>query len=255
MGQNPADPIPFELDKEEDEKPCILILLTDSQALYHTHMCFNFKMEKKVWQKKGKIKSAFHLCASQKLIMATSNISNTTSQEKGKMITMEPDIVSVSELNSTDYDKTIEVIGHAKQANMDVKNTDYFDQLLWLHKAYRISSTQKLCSVGDDSCLILWDARVGTDLITKVEKTHNADVHRGDWNPKDENYILTRYDQRIETYIEIVHPLPDHFNFFAVRPDAKGLMSFSVIVKCTSVIRQLAYDTSPDALDEYLQIG
>nr|GEU72260.1 WD-40 repeat-containing protein MSI4-like [Tanacetum cinerariifolium] len=53
------------------------------------------------------------------------------------------------------------------------------------------TSTQEFCSVGDDSCLILWDARVGTDPITKVEKAHNADVHCVDWNPKDENYILT----------------------------------------------------------------
>ncbi|GJW20542.1 ALP1-like protein isoform X1 [Tanacetum coccineum] len=43
--------------------------------------------------------------------------------------------------------------------------------------------------------------------------------------------------------------------FFVVRPDATGLMGFSVIMKCTSAIRQLAYEASPDALDEYLQIG
>ncbi|GKA12002.1 hypothetical protein Tco_0691548 [Tanacetum coccineum] len=60
--------------------------------------------------------------------------------------------------------------------------------------------------------------------------------------------------QRIETYIQTVHPLPDHFKFFVVRLDATGLMSFSVIMKCTSDIRQLAYDTTPDALDEYLQM-
>ncbi|GKD72909.1 ALP1-like protein isoform X1 [Tanacetum coccineum] len=33
------------------------------------------------------------------------------------------------------------------------------------------------------------------------------------------------------------------------------LNSPSVLMKCTSVIHQLAYDTSPDALDEYLQMG
>ncbi|GJR41086.1 transcription elongation factor SPT6 [Tanacetum coccineum] len=60
--------------------------------------------------------------------------------------------------------------------------------------------------------------------------------------------------QGIENHIETRDPLPDHFNFLVVRPDATGLMGFSVIMKCTSVIRQLAYDTSPDALDEYLQI-
>ncbi|GKA16699.1 ALP1-like protein isoform X1 [Tanacetum coccineum] len=61
--------------------------------------------------------------------------------------------------------------------------------------------------------------------------------------------------QGIEKYIKTHYPLPAHFDFFVVRPDATGLMGFSVIIKCTSVIRQLAYNTSPDALDEYLQMG
>ncbi|GJT32043.1 reverse transcriptase domain-containing protein [Tanacetum coccineum] len=46
----------------------------------------------------------------------------------------------------------------------------------------------------------------------------------------------------------------EHFIFFVMRPDATGQMSFSGITKYTSV-HQLAYDTSPDALDEYLQMG
>ncbi|KAK6273594.1 hypothetical protein POUND7_010677 [Theobroma cacao] len=53
------------------------------------------------------------------------------------------------------------------------------------------SSAQEFCSVGDDSCLILWDARVGTSPTVKVEKAHNADLHCVDWNPHDDNLILT----------------------------------------------------------------
>ncbi|KAK1297920.1 WD-40 repeat-containing protein MSI4 [Acorus calamus] len=53
------------------------------------------------------------------------------------------------------------------------------------------TSPQEFCSVGDDSCLILWDARVGSSPITKVEKAHNADLHCVDWNPHDNNLILT----------------------------------------------------------------
>ncbi|XP_038987176.1 WD-40 repeat-containing protein MSI4-like [Phoenix dactylifera] len=53
------------------------------------------------------------------------------------------------------------------------------------------SSAQEFCSVGDDSCLILWDARTGTAPAIKVEKAHNADLHCVDWNPHDENLILT----------------------------------------------------------------
>ncbi|KAG0491833.1 hypothetical protein HPP92_005231 [Vanilla planifolia] len=53
------------------------------------------------------------------------------------------------------------------------------------------SSAQEFCSVGDDSCLILWDARVGFSPVVKVEKAHNADLHCVDWNPHDVNFILT----------------------------------------------------------------
>uniref|UniRef100_A0A2P2KLG2 Uncharacterized protein MANES_16G101900 n=1 Tax=Rhizophora mucronata TaxID=61149 RepID=A0A2P2KLG2_RHIMU len=53
------------------------------------------------------------------------------------------------------------------------------------------SSVQEFCSVGDDSCLILWDARVGFRPVIKVEKAHNADLHCVDWNPHDDNFILT----------------------------------------------------------------
>ncbi|CAM8954305.1 unnamed protein product [Rhodiola kirilowii] len=53
------------------------------------------------------------------------------------------------------------------------------------------SSAQEFCSVGDDSCLILWDARTGTSPVVKVEKAHNSDLHCVDWNPHDTNFILT----------------------------------------------------------------
>ncbi|XP_050381128.1 WD-40 repeat-containing protein MSI4-like [Argentina anserina] len=53
------------------------------------------------------------------------------------------------------------------------------------------SSAQEFCSVGDDSCLILWDARSGSSPVVKVEKAHDADLHCVDWNPNDVNLILT----------------------------------------------------------------
>ncbi|KAA3477193.1 WD-40 repeat-containing protein MSI4-like [Gossypium australe] len=57
--------------------------------------------------------------------------------------------------------------------------------------AFCPSSAQEFCSVGDDSCLILWDARIGTGPTIKVEKAHDADLHCVDWNPHDDNLILT----------------------------------------------------------------
>nr|GEV62746.1 protein ALP1-like isoform X1 [Tanacetum cinerariifolium] len=50
--------------------------------------------------------------------------------------------------------------------------------------------------------------------------------------------------------------MADYFNDHCrVRPDATGRMSLSVIMKCTTAIRQLAYGTTPDAFDEYLQMS
>nr|GEU67671.1 zinc finger MYM-type protein 1-like [Tanacetum cinerariifolium] len=49
-------------------------------------------------------------------------------------------------------------------------------------------------------------------------------------------------------------PLPGHFGFFRVRPDATGRMSLSVVMKCIAAIRQLAYGNTPDVFDEYLQM-
>ncbi|GKD88618.1 hypothetical protein Tco_1364125 [Tanacetum coccineum] len=76
-------------------------------------------------------------------------------------------------------------------------------------------------------------------------------------------YFRRRYRMRQKIFLKIVKdistyeadPLLDHFNFFRVRPDATGRMSLSVIMKCTGTIRQLAYDTTPDAFDEYLQMS
>eukprot|EP00249_Psilotum_nudum_P008863 c21560_g1_i2 orf=371-1636(-) len=53
------------------------------------------------------------------------------------------------------------------------------------------SSTHEFCSVGDDSRLILWDARIGHEPAQKVENAHNADVHCVDWSQHEENVLLT----------------------------------------------------------------
>ncbi|GJW86721.1 RNA-directed DNA polymerase, eukaryota [Tanacetum coccineum] len=50
-------------------------------------------------------------------------------------------------------------------------------------------------------------------------------------------------------------PLPEYFCFFRKGYDATGRASIGPILKCTSAIRQLAYGTTPDAFDEYLQIA
>ncbi|GJS13859.1 ALP1-like protein [Tanacetum coccineum] len=76
-------------------------------------------------------------------------------------------------------------------------------------------------------------------------------------------YFRKRYRMSRKLFLDIVKdiescdvdPLPKHFHFFNHRPDATGRMSMRVIMKCTSAIRQLVYGNTPDAFDEYLQMG
>nr|GEU90872.1 hypothetical protein [Tanacetum cinerariifolium] len=88
---------------------------------------------------------------------------NGTREEKGKMIMTEPEITAIVDLRSTHCNKTIKAVVYRKwtsrhvytrqpikycilidkqgtpiQANMDVKDVEYFNQLLPLRKAYKI---------------------------------------------------------------------------------------------------------------------
>eukprot|EP00899_Mesostigma_viride_P011111 jgi/Mesvir1/1/Mv08890-RA.1 len=53
-------------------------------------------------------------------------------------------------------------------------------------------SVDELCSVGDDSQLLFWDARSGASPVLKVAKAHGTkDIHCVDWNVLDPNLIVT----------------------------------------------------------------
>ncbi|GKE02049.1 ALP1-like protein [Tanacetum coccineum] len=53
----------------------------------------------------------------------------------------------------------------------------------------------------------------------------------------------------------IVEELTLQCEFFYEKEDCTGKLGISLLIKCTSAIRQLTYSTIPDALDEYLQMG
>ncbi|GJV24537.1 putative nuclease HARBI1 [Tanacetum coccineum] len=64
-----------------------------------------------------------------------------------------------------------------------------------------------------------------------------------------------RFRLRRKLFNRIVQDLNDAYPYFQQNIDAVGRCGISSLVKCTSTIPQLAYDSSPDSLDEYLQIG
>nr|GEX30627.1 nucleic acid-binding, OB-fold protein [Tanacetum cinerariifolium] len=97
--------------------------------------------------------------------MATTSKIDNTREDKGKQIIAEPEIIAISDLRPIHCNKTIEAVVYRKwtskhvhtqqpikyccilmdkqgtpiQASMDVKDADYFDQLLQHHMVYRIS--------------------------------------------------------------------------------------------------------------------
>ncbi|KAJ9552384.1 hypothetical protein OSB04_016429 [Centaurea solstitialis] len=56
-------------------------------------------------------------------------------------------------------------------------------------------------------------------------------------------------------FVRIVSDLEREFEYFKQQWDARGVKGFSPLQKCTSAIRQLAYETASDSMDEYLRMG
>ena len=48
-----------------------------------------------------------------------------------------------------------------------------------------------VCSVGDDRCLIVWDARVSDLLVARVENAHKEDINCIDWNNHDPSSLVS----------------------------------------------------------------
>nr|GEZ28029.1 DNA helicase [Tanacetum cinerariifolium] len=71
--------------------------------------------------------------------MTEANDPNIIPTEKGKLPLVEAKSISITDINLTLLNQTIKVRGNAIQATMDLKDTDYFSELLQLNDAYRIS--------------------------------------------------------------------------------------------------------------------
>ena len=53
-------------------------------------------------------------------------------------------------------------------------------------------SCDVLSSVGDDSALMFWDTRTGTEPIQKVEEAHkDQEIQCMDWSSQDLNMLAT----------------------------------------------------------------
>nr|XP_043620883.1 uncharacterized protein LOC122592661 [Erigeron canadensis] len=71
----------------------------------------------------------------------------------------------------------------------------------------------------------------------------------------DENFFRTRFQMSRRLFVKITTYLESNFEYFQMRVDGRGKMEFSALQRCTSTVRQLAYDSNPDSLDDYLNMS
>ncbi|GJT84331.1 putative nuclease HARBI1 [Tanacetum coccineum] len=71
----------------------------------------------------------------------------------------------------------------------------------------------------------------------------------------EEATFRMRFRMSRRLFTRMVQEISDHYPYFQVHPDFTGRIGISVLVKCTSAICQMTYDTVPDALYEYPQMG
>ena len=64
-----------------------------------------------------------------------------------------------------------------------------------------------------------------------------------------------RFRMNKDLFMRIVYELSENIPFFQHRQDATGRFGHTPLQKCTAAIRQLAYGSAADAVDEYLRIG
>ncbi|CAN1193224.1 hypothetical protein LINPERPRIM_LOCUS28085 [Linum perenne] len=60
---------------------------------------------------------------------------------------------------------------------------------------------------------------------------------------------------RRSLFLRIVEGVKNHDPYFQTTNDCTGRQSFMTLQKCTAVMRMIAYRTTTDIVDEYLQIG
>ncbi|XP_076925350.1 uncharacterized protein LOC143588137 [Bidens hawaiensis] len=71
----------------------------------------------------------------------------------------------------------------------------------------------------------------------------------------DAEQFRRRFRLSRQLFLRIVGDLERDYAFFQQQDDARGKPGYSPLQKCTTAIRQLAYGTTSDAMEEYLQMS
>ncbi|XP_033139845.1 putative nuclease HARBI1 isoform X1 [Brassica rapa] len=91
---------------------------------------------------------------------------------------------------------------------------------------------------------------------------HREEGHTNLWNDYfsetptySHNLFRRRFRMNKSLFLRIVQRLSTEVPYFRLTEDAIGRTSLTPLQKCTAAIRQLAYGTTADAVDEYVRLG
>nr|GEV55766.1 hypothetical protein [Tanacetum cinerariifolium] len=116
-------------------------------------------------------------------------------------------------------------------------------------------------AVFADACQAAYEASKPKIHQTPVERDHYGahdrlvKAHFSENPQYNEKTFRERFMMSRRLFTKIVREVTDASQFFQERYDCTGQRSISALMKCTSAVRQLAYECVPDSLDEYMQMG
>ncbi|XP_022008145.2 uncharacterized protein LOC110907474 [Helianthus annuus] len=118
-----------------------------------------------------------------------------------------------------------------------------------------VKATQILLEEEDDSSenVITRRIRINRDRQGAHEKLVND--YFSDAPLYNADIFQRRFRMSRRLFTRIADDLAELDPFFTQRPDARNYEGFTTLQKCTAAIRQLAYGTVADALDEYLHMS
>ena len=69
------------------------------------------------------------------------------------------------------------------------------------------------------------------------------------------NFSVVAFVCVVHFFLRIVEAIEEHDEYFVQKHDAAMVLGLSTLQKATAAIRQLAYGSPADAIDEYVWIG
>lgn len=106
---------------------------------------------------------------------------------------------------------------------------------------------------SDDDVLLTRAAALNRDRKAAHDRLYND--YFADDCVYDQESFKRRFRISRHLFQRICSALESRYPFFQQRSDARGRMGFTALPKCTAALRLMAYGTTSDSVDEYLQMS